>query len=133
MRHWDKMKQDGSYWCGEFETDEVDWKLAELLVNVQYACQRYFFGGLAQKYFDDKKRDASYNAHRKGKSFEGFNRLPEEFSYEDVMRCFNLSNATAARTRIARLAADSLVVKIGDTKEKGHLKSIYRKTGNVML
>ena len=38
MRHWDKMKQDGQYWCGEFETDEVDWKLAELIVNIQYAC-----------------------------------------------------------------------------------------------
>ena len=23
MRHWDQMKQDGSYWCGEFETDDV--------------------------------------------------------------------------------------------------------------
>ena len=23
MRHWDKMHQDGQYWCGEFETDEV--------------------------------------------------------------------------------------------------------------
>ena len=35
MRHWDQMKQDGSYWCGEFETDEVDWRLAELIVNIQ--------------------------------------------------------------------------------------------------
>ena len=23
MRHWDKLHQDGQYWCGEFETDEV--------------------------------------------------------------------------------------------------------------
>ncbi len=38
MRHWDCMKQDGNYWCGEFETEEVDWKLAELIVNIQYAC-----------------------------------------------------------------------------------------------
>jgi len=41
MRHWDKMHQDGDYWCGEFETDEVDWKLAELIVNIQYTCQRH--------------------------------------------------------------------------------------------
>ena len=25
MRHWEKMHQDGNYWCGEFETDEADW------------------------------------------------------------------------------------------------------------
>ena len=133
MRHWDKMKQDGSYWCGEFETDEVDWKLAELLVNVQYACQRYFFGGLAQKYFDDKKRDASYNSHRKSKSFDGFNRLPEEFVVEDVMRCFNLANAKAARARIIRMTADNLIVKVKDINVNGHLKSTYRKTGTIML
>ena len=51
MRHWDKMKQDGNYWCGEFETDEVDWKLAELIVNIQYACQRHYFGAMAENYF----------------------------------------------------------------------------------
>ena len=33
MRHWDKMHQEGNYWCGAFETDEVDWKLAELIVK----------------------------------------------------------------------------------------------------
>ena len=43
MRHWDCMKQDGTYWCGEFETDDVDWRLAELIVNIQYACQRHYF------------------------------------------------------------------------------------------
>ena len=133
MRHWDKMKQDGSYWCGEFETDEVDWKLAELLVNVQYACQRYFFGGLAQKYFDDKKRDASYNAHRKSKSFDGFNRLPEEFTIEDIMRCFNLSNVNAARTRAFRLMKDHFAEKCGEYTENGYVKAKYKKTGTIML
>ena len=38
MRHWDQMKQDGNYWCGEFETDDVDWRLTELIVNMQFAC-----------------------------------------------------------------------------------------------
>ena len=28
MRHWDQLKQDGAFWCGEFETDDVDWRLA---------------------------------------------------------------------------------------------------------
>ncbi len=59
MRHWDKMHQEGNYWCGAFETDEVDWKLAELIVNIQYACQRHYFGAMAENYFDNKNRDAS--------------------------------------------------------------------------
>ena len=38
MRHWDALKKDGEFWCGEFETDETDWRLVELIVNIQYAC-----------------------------------------------------------------------------------------------
>ncbi len=52
MRHWEQMHQDGEFWCGEFETDEVDWKLAELIVNIQYACQRHYFGAMAETYFE---------------------------------------------------------------------------------
>ena len=47
MRHWADIHQDGQYWCGEFETDATDWKLAELIVTIQYACQRHYFGALA--------------------------------------------------------------------------------------
>ena len=132
MRHWDQMHKDGEYWCGEFDTDEKDWQLAELLVNVQYACQRYFFGGLAQKYFDDKKRDASYNIRRKSKSFEGFNRLPEEFTTDDVMRCFNLNNNGAAKSRVKRLMKDHLAEKKGDFVDNGTTKAIYKKTGTML-
>ncbi len=132
MRHWDQMHKDGDYWCGDFETDEKDWQLAELLVNVQYACQRYFFGGLAQKYFDDKKRDASYNIRRKSKSFDGFNRLPEEFTTDDVMRCFNLTNNGAAKSRVKRLIKDHLVEKKGDFVDNGTTKTIYRKIGTML-
>ena len=76
MRHWESIHQEGNYWCGEFETDDVDWRLTELLVNIQYACQRHYFGAMAEKYFDDQKRDVSANARRKQKTIEAFNRLP---------------------------------------------------------
>ena len=133
MRHWDKMHQDGQYWCGEFETDEVDWKLAELIVNIQYACQRHYFGAMAEAYFDNKLRDANVNVQRKQKTFEGFERLPEVFTSEDVMRCFNLSSEGAARMKIKRLQSDHLIEKMGDGRQAGASKSNYRKTGNLML
>ena len=133
MRHWDKIHQEGAYFCGQFETDEVDWKLAELITNIQYACQRYYFMAMAEKYFDDQQRDVSYNVHRKSKTFDGFYRLPDEFTVEDVMSCFGLINTAAARTRIARLIADNLVVKDSEINVNGHAKSVYRKTGNLMM
>ena len=125
--------QDGDYWCGEFETDEVDWKLAELITNIQYACQRHYFGAMAEAYFDNKLRDASVNVRRQQKTIEGFNRLPEEFTTEDVMRCFGLASDSSARTRVSRLLADRLAVKTGDYTENGTTKSKFRKTGAIML
>ena len=131
MRHWDKMKQDGQYWCGEFETDEVDWKLAELIVNIQYACQRHYFGAMAENYFDNKLKDASVNVQRKQKTFEAFERLPEEFTIEDVVRCFNLGSSASARKKVTRLCRDHLIEKISE--EKGGQKALFQKTGNIML
>ena len=133
MRHWDKMKQDGNYWCGEFETDETDWRLAELITNIQYACQKYYFGAMAENYFDNKLREANVNVQRLPRTKENFDRLPEEFTTDDVMRCFNISSKSTARTRVSRLAADKLIEKMDSIVENGHTKVIYRKTGVVML
>ena len=133
MRHWDKMKQDGNYWCGEFETDEVDWKLAELIVNIQYACQRHYFGAMAEAYFDNKLKDASVNVQRQSKTFEAFNRLPEEFTAEDIQRCFTLSSIGAARSRANRLMEDHLAEKVSDGRGTTKGLSTFRKTGNLML
>ena len=102
MRHWNQMKQDGTYWCGEFETDEVDWKLAELIVNIQYACQRHYFGAMAEAYFDNKLKDASVNVQCRSKTYEGFSRLPDEFTTDDVVRCFQLRNTSAAYMQIGK-------------------------------
>ena len=132
MRHWGDMKQDGEYWYGEFETDDVDWKLAELIVNMQYACQRHYFLGMAEKYFDDQQRDVSVNAHRKSKTFEGFSRLPDEFVAEDVMTCFSLSKIATARMKIFRMLKDHLIEKVDEYVENGTTRAVYKKIG-VML
>ena len=132
-RHWDQMRQDGSFWCADFETDETDWKLAELITNIQYACQRYYFGAMAEAYFDNKLRDASVNVRRQKKTFEGFDRLPEEFTTDDVMRCFSLTNSNTARVRIKRLLKDNLIIKLGEFNEKGSHKAKYARSGKLMI
>ena len=132
MRHWADVHQDGSYWCGEFETDEVDWRLTELLVTIQYACQRHYFLAMAEKYFDDQLRDVSVNAHRQQKTIDAFNSLPEEFTVDDAKRCFSLTNEPAARVKISRLIKDHFVEKAGDFVENGTTKAVFRKTGRAM-
>ena len=133
MRHWGELKQDGDFWCGEFETDETDWRLVELIVNIQYACQRHFFGAMAENYFDNKHREASVNVQRRQKTHEAFSRLPEEFTVEDAMHVFQLNNAGSARMKICRLQKDNLVEKIGEFTENGANKVRYRKTGMMMF
>ena len=133
MRHWADIHQDGQYWCGEFETDATDWKLAELIVTIQYACQRHYFGALAEKYFDDKTRDAAANTPRRAKTIEAFNRLPEAFTIDDVMRCFGLAQNNSARARVFRLLKDGLVEKVDEFVENGTTKAKYKKTGAVMI
>ena len=132
MRHWNELKKDGDFWCGEFETDETDWRLVELIVNIQYACQKHYFGAMAERYFDDKLRDAAVNRQRQQKTVDAFNRLSEEFTIDDVMRCFALSGS-AARTRVVRLVKDGLAQKVGDVIINGHQHTLYNKTGATMV
>ena len=131
MRHWDAMHKEGDYWCGGFDTDETDWRLAELIVNIQFACQRHFFGYMAEQYFEEQLKEASVNVRRSQKTIEAFRRLPEEFMVEDVMRCFQLAEQSA-RTRIMRLMRDHLAERKGDAKGEGCVKAVYRKTGVMM-
>ena len=129
MRHWNDLHKDGEFWCGEFDTDEVDWRLAELITNIQYACQRHYFGAMAENYFDNKMKDASVNVMRRQKTIEGFSRLPEEFTAEDVMRIYKMASTGSARMKISRLLRDHVVDKIG--MDNGVAK--YKKTGVIMI
>ena len=133
MRHWNDLKQEGDFWCGQFETDEVDWQLAELIVNIQYACQRYYFGAMAEAYFDNKLKDASVNVQRRQKTLESFARLPEVFTSEDVMRCFGLTSDGAVRSKTRRLMSDHMIEKVGDGRGTTTGLSTFRKTGKLML
>ena len=102
-------------------------------MNIQYACQRHFFGAMAENYFDNKHREASVNVQRRQKTQEAFSRLPEEFTVEDAMHVFQLNNAGSARMKISRLQKDNLVEKIGEFTENGANKVRYRKTGVTMF
>ncbi|MBR1682297.1 MAG: hypothetical protein IJ700_02910 [Bacteroidaceae bacterium] len=133
MRHWKAIHKDGNYYCcGTFETDEVDWQLAELIVNIQYACQRHFFGHLAEEYFEAQQMEASANVRHQQKTIRAFEQLPREFTAEDVMRCFHLKSHSTASTRICRLVEDRVVKKVSEYVENGTTKARYQKTGVIL-
>jgi hypothetical protein len=57
--------------------------------------------------------------------------LPEEFTVEDIMRCFGL-NYDSARVKASRLQRDHLIVRIDETVG-GPTKAKYKKTATIMI
>ena len=132
MRHWSSLHKDGNYWTGEYEVDETDWKLCELIARIQYATQQHFFGVMAEKYFDDMNNDVQVSGKRHHqKSVEGFNRLPEIFTREDVMKCFGYKNESGVNSKIKRLVDDKMIEVSELFVEDGHQHFKYKKIGSI--
>ena len=134
MRHFASLHLEGKFWEGEYEVDEIDWKLCELIARIQYATQQHFFGVMAEKYFDDMNNDVQITGkHHYQKSVEGYNRLPEYFSKEDIMRCFGYSSDSSAKSKIKRLIDSKLIEKCGEVEENGDNLTKYRKVSSMGL
>ena len=130
MRHWGNLHQLGNYWTGEYEVDDTDWKLCELIARIQYATQQHFFGVLAEKYFDDMNNDVQITGKRHyNKSVEGYARLPQVFSKEDVMKCFGYTKDKTALKKIERLSSDKCIAIITEGEHTG----MYKKVVNSII
>ena len=128
MRHWGDIHQQGNYWEGPYEVDETDWKLCELIARIQYATQQHFFGVLAEKYFDDMNNDVQISGKRhQQKSVDGYNRLPEVFTREDVMKCFGYNSDGSVRSKIKRLQDDNLIEQVEEQMPDGSILCRFRK------
>ena len=130
MRHWDSLHQQGNYWTGDYEVDDKDWKLCELIARIQYATQQHFFGVMAEKYFDDMNSDVQFSGKRHfAKSIENYSRLPEIFSKEDMIRCFGYTKEKSVYKKLQRLTSEKVIVMITEGENKGK----YQKLVNNMI
>ena len=120
MRHYGELHQNGKFWEGEYEVDETDWKLCELMARIQYATQQHFFGVMAEKYFDDMNNDVQITGKRhQQKSVDGYNRLPEVFTVDDVVKCFGYKDRNGAFMKITRLERDTAITRIKEGEDAG--------------
>ena len=130
MRHWDSIHQQGNYWTGDYEVDDTDWKLCELIARIQYATQQHFFGVMAEKYFDDMNNDVQFSGKRHfAKSLENYSRLPEIFSKEDMIRCFGYTKEKSVYKKLQRLTSEKMIAQITEGDNKGK----YQKLINNMV
>ena len=119
MRHWGSLHQQGIFWTGTYEVDETDWKLCELIARIQYATQQHFFGVMAEKYFDDMNNDVQTTGRRhQQRSVQGYMKLPDVFTKEDVGRCFGYKSPNAINMRILRLIEEQFIKQTDEKEEK---------------
>ena len=113
MRHWEQWQKDRT-----LPIDDTDRKLSELIMDIQYSCQHYFFGEYARAYHDNKERDAAANTGNKySKTRASFNALPESFVLSDVETCFGV-NYDNAKVVASRFAKEGLVERVSKGKYK---------------
>ena len=86
---------------------------------------------LAEKYFDDMNNDVQISGKRhQQKSVDGFNRLPDVFTKEDVIRCFGYKpESTACFMKIKRMIEDNFAEKIEEGDDTGK----YRKLNQMLI
>ena len=134
MRHYGSLHQEGKFWEGTYEVDDTDWKLCELMARIQYATQQHFFGVLAENYFDDMNNDVQISGKRhQQKSVDGYNRLPDEFTKEDVDRCFGYKNDDSGYMKIKRLQESGMVALLEEVMQNGRMRRRYRKENKMVI
>jgi len=105
-----------------------------LISRIQYATQQHFFGVLAEKYFDDMNNDVQITGKRhQQKSVDGYNRLPEVFTKEDVDRCFGYKNGDSGYMKIKRLQDSGMVALFEEKMQNGRMHRSYRKVNKMAI
>ena len=113
MRHWQEWQDTKT-----FTVDDTDRRLARLVMDIQYRCQQHFFGAYARAYFDNMERDRQANRQHASKYDAAYQKLPREFTTEDLAKAYGISAKPAAVTAY-RLARDGYIERLK--------KGVYRK------
>ena len=115
IRHWEEREQTGTY-----TPDDVDRALVDLVLDIQYRTQHFWYYELHRAYYDNQLRDAAKQCRRTNKFIECFRLLPEEFSTEKFAQTFGYANNRAAQKTLQRLEADKAIKRT----MRGHYKKL---------
>ena len=105
MRHWEEWQEKKT-----LTMDDMDRRLCRLAMEVQYSCQKFFFGEMAHNYFEDQNKEF-IQRRRTSRYDECFRKLPDEFKTKQFEEVFGVSQQTASRS-IKRLRQDGVVEAI---------------------
>jgi len=104
MRHWEEREQTGTY-----TIDDTDRALCDLVLDIQYRTQIFWYYDLHRAYYDNQLRDAAKQRRRTNKFKECFRQLPEEFSTDQFAQVFGYANAHSGQKTLERLLGDKCI------------------------
>ena len=107
MRHWDEWNQYHT-----ITIDETDERLSQLVMDIQFMCQRHFFGAYWDKYFERMKSpfqpaDKRHTQQMKNRYWM----LPEEFFIEDITELCGVKYRSAEKM-VERWTKDHYIERI---------------------
>ena len=115
MRHWSEREATGTY-----TIDATDMALADLVGDIQYRTQHFWYYELHRLYYDNQLKDAAQQRRRTNKFQECFRLLPEDFTTEKFAQVFGYANNRAAQKTLQRLEADNAIKRT----MRGHYKKL---------
>ena len=115
MRHWEEREQTGTY-----TIDDTDISLCDLVLDIQYRTQHFWYYELHRQYYENQLRDAAKQCRRTNKFIECFRLLPEEFDTEKFAQVFGYANNRAGQKTLQRLEADKAI----ERTMRGHYKKL---------
>ena len=115
MRHWEEREKTGTY-----TPDDVDRSLVDLVLDIQYRTQHFWYYELHRLYYDNQLRDAAKRKRRTNKFQECFRMLPDEFTTEKFSQVFGYANNRAGQKTLQRLEDDKAIKRT----MRGHYKKL---------
>jgi hypothetical protein len=94
---------------GTYTPDDVDCSLVDLVLDIQYRTQHYWYYELHRMYYDNQLRDAAQQRRRTNKFVECFRQLPEEFTTEVFAQTFGYANNRSGQKTLERLQKDKAI------------------------
>ena len=115
IRHWDEREKTGTYII-----DDTDLAFCDLVLDIQYRTQIYWYYELHRLYYDNQLRDAAQQRRRTNKFQECFRLLPDEFTTEKFAQVFGYANNRAGQKTLQRLEDDKAIKRT----MRGHYKKL---------
>ena len=104
LRHEQERLETGTY-----TIDDQDLALCDLVLDIQYRTQHYWYYELHREYYENQLREAARQCRRTTKFQECFRQLPEEFSINKFTEVFGYANNRSGQKTLERLIADKAI------------------------